>query len=142
MTINRYVSSRKARIAGGLNTYVMQDRSNRPTIRFGDHMPKDRHAQTVSAAKHGIRSSCAKLSNSFHKFYFIKPVPGNNADSLVKMLLNLERIEEVYITEGDYGLVVRARASDTEGDDTVGDYIADKLNERFNSAVSYYKYRK
>ena len=108
--------------------------SSRATIQY----------QRPRPTKMGLRS-CAKLADaSFHKFYFIKPVPGNDADSLASMLLLLEGVEEVHITEGEYGLIVKAKAASmaSASTDKIGNYIADTLNEKFNAAVSYYRYRK
>ena len=101
--------------------------------------PAVRYSQRAHRAR-----PCAKLANSsFHKFYFIKPVPGNDAGSLANMLLLLKGVEEVHITDGEYGLIVKARVHQPQScADSIGSYIAETLNEEFNAAVSYYRYRK
>jgi hypothetical protein len=82
-----------------------------------------------------------RIEKKMHCFYFIKPMPNMNANGLAAKLLALEAIEEVYVTEGDYGFLVKAKFKDKEPDG-VSEYIKKNLNRRFNMALSYYNLKK
>lgn len=75
-----------------------------------------------------------------HKFFFIKPIPNTDAKSLSRNLLGIKNIEEVDITEGDYGYVVKAKY--TGEDDAIGEYIAKNMKSKYGVALSYYNLRK
>ncbi len=88
----------------------------------------------VSKIKRGVM--CAKP----HKFFFIKPIPNTDAKSLSERLLGIKAIEEVDITEGEYGYVVKAKY--TGEDDSIGEYIAKNMKGKYGVALSYYNLRK
>ena len=79
--------------------------------------------------------------SSLHRFYLISPKQNLDAGLLAERLLSLEPVEEVFLTDGDFGYIVKARFSkEGEYEDTV-DHIAKKLGSKFSKAVSYYQYR-
>ncbi len=71
-----------------------------------------------------------------HKFFFLKPIPNLNADELSSKLLSVAGIEEVYITEGDYGFLVKAKTS--SNDSELGNKIAESMHSKYGYAMSYY----
>ncbi|MDE1823673.1 MAG: hypothetical protein KGI00_04520 [Candidatus Micrarchaeota archaeon] len=75
-----------------------------------------------------------------YRFFFIKPTVNSNINDVVEKLLRLRNIIEVLISEDDYGIIVRA--CQTEGDDSIHDYISKNFGGRFSEAVCHYKYRK
>ena len=75
-----------------------------------------------------------------HKFFFIKPIPNMDAKSLSERLLGIKSIEEVDITEGEYGYVVKAKY--TGEDDSIGEYIAKNMKSKYGVALSYYNLRR
>ncbi len=76
-----------------------------------------------------------------HKFFFIKPIPNTDAKSLSKRLIGMKNIEEVDITEGDYGYIVKANYTG-DNDDSIGEYIAKSMKSKYGVALSYYNLRK
>lgn len=77
-----------------------------------------------------------------HKFYFIEPMENGDADLLAEKLISLEPVEEVFLTDGDYGFVVKARFYKGEEPENVTDYIARNMGNKFGKVVSYYQYKK
>ena len=75
-----------------------------------------------------------------HKFFFIKPIPNTDVRSLSQSLLGIKDIEEVDITEGDYGYIVKAKYTGDE--DYIGEYIAKNMKSKYGVALSYYNLRK
>ena len=77
-----------------------------------------------------------------HRFYFIEPRQNADAEELAEKLISLKPVEEVFLTDGDYGFVVKTRffKGDEPGDITK--YIARNVSRRFGKVVSYYQYRK
>ncbi|MDE1822772.1 MAG: hypothetical protein KGI00_00760 [Candidatus Micrarchaeota archaeon] len=62
----------------------------------------------------------------------------DDVEDAVDELLELQDIKEVLISEGDYGLIVRAYP--TQGEDRLKDYLSKNFKGRFNEAVCYYAY--
>ncbi len=75
-----------------------------------------------------------------HKFFFIKPIPNNDARSLSERLLGIEGIEEADVREGDYGFIVKAKYSGKDGN--IGKYIAESMKSKYGVALDYYNLRK
>ena len=76
-----------------------------------------------------------------HKFFFIKPIPNTDARSLSERLLGIKGIEEVDITEGEYGYVVKANYTG-DNDGSIGEYITKNMKGKYGVALSYYNIRR
>ena len=74
-----------------------------------------------------------------HSFYFVKPIPSTNADSLVKMLMNIDGIDEARVTEANHVFLVKV-ISESRYD--VGNHIAKSMNDRYNMNLNYYGRKK
>ncbi len=78
------------------------------------------------------------------KFVFIKPKPCKDADEFAKFLVMQHNVQEVYVGEGDYGYIIKAKLDD---DRIEGELIkvsnnrkqTGKQGPRFSS---YFKYTK
>ena len=77
-----------------------------------------------------------------HKFYFIEPRENADADLLAEKLISLKPVEEVFLTDGDYGFIVKARFFKDEEPNDVTKYISSKMGGRFGKVVSYIQYKK
>ncbi|MFI5412695.1 MAG: hypothetical protein ACHQX1_02290 [Candidatus Micrarchaeales archaeon] len=77
-----------------------------------------------------------------HKFYFIKPRENADADDLAERLISLKLVEEVFLTDGDYGFVVKARFLNGKEPDNVTRYISRNLSAKFGKVVSHYEFKK
>ncbi|MGC8710076.1 MAG: hypothetical protein ACP5RF_00460 [Candidatus Micrarchaeia archaeon] len=61
-------------------------------------MAKQKDAWSIDICRHGG-----------YGFYFIKPQPNTNAKEVASQLLGLKGVEEVQITSGDFGYVIKAK---------------------------------
>jgi DNA-binding Lrp family transcriptional regulator len=77
-----------------------------------------------------------------HKFYFIKPRYNANAAEFAERLIELEHVDGVYLTEGNYGFIVRVRFSDENRPKNVTDYISKNVSRKYGELTSYFEYRK
>jgi hypothetical protein len=76
------------------------------------------------------------------KFYFIRPRKNINAGELAEKLIELKPVEEVFLTEGDCGFIVKARFTNNKEPKDVVDYISKNVGSKYGKVVSYYEYRK
>ncbi|MCL5440539.1 MAG: hypothetical protein M1448_01490 [Candidatus Marsarchaeota archaeon] len=69
--------------------------------------------------------------------------PPHNKDimDMARKILDVNGVNEVHVTEGKYGLVVRA-APDTGKDRSPGTYIKRNFKERYVMLSSHYSCRK
>jgi hypothetical protein len=83
-----------------------------------------------------------RLNKKFYKFYFVHPPKNADADHLAEQLIGIRNVEEVFVTDGDYGFVVKTRFFVGEEPDDVFNYISKKLGSNFGRATNYYQYKK
>ncbi len=79
---------------------------------------------------------------AFHRFYLISPKENADASSLVNKLLSLKPVQEVFLTDGDFGYLVKARFYKGDEPNDIVDYMAKRLDSRFGKIMSYYQYKK
>ena len=77
-----------------------------------------------------------------YKLYFVKPRENADASGIAEKLLGLESVEEVLLTEGDCGFVVKARFTNGKEPKEVADYISRNMGSRYGRVVSHCEYRK
>lgn len=80
--------------------------------------------------------------SAFHRFYLITPKEDADAGHFAEELLSLKPVEEVFITDGDYGYLVKTRLSTDKEPKDVTRYIERHVDQRYGKLVSYYKYKK
>jgi hypothetical protein len=83
-----------------------------------------------------------RIDNKIYKFYFVKPPENSNADHLAEQLISMKGVEEVFVTDGDYGFIVKTRFFDGMKSDGVHNYISKRLGSDFGRVTSYYQYKK
>ena len=76
-----------------------------------------------------------------HRFYLVEPKPNADADDLAEKLIALKPVEEVLLTDGDYGFIVKVRFTSGKEPKDVMDYINGNVSQRFGTVDSYYRYR-
>lgn len=80
--------------------------------------------------------------DAMHRFYFIKPRPNANAEELAKKLIELKSVEQVFLTEGDCGFIIKARfLNDSEPKDVV-EYISKRVGSEYGKVISHCEYVK
>jgi len=85
----------------------------------------------------------AKLrGNPLHKFLFLRPRENVNAEALAEKLLSLKNVQEVILTEGDCGYIVKTRFLSDKSDKEAEEYIKKNMDGVFGTAMSYAHFRK
>ena len=67
--------------------------------------------------------------NDIYRFFLVKPNPLQDPKRTMQRLMKLKHVEEVHMTEGEYGYIVKARADYPKNDDTKAQIRG--LNSRF-----------
>ena len=88
------------------------------------------------------RNGIKKLSSRFYKFYLVRPPSNANADHLAEQLMGIKSVEEVFVTDGDYGFVVKARFFDGKEQEDIQEYITKRLGGNYGMVTSHYQYKK
>ena len=84
----------------------------------------------------------AKRMSRLHKFFFVEPQENANADELAEKLISLKNVEEVFVTDGDCGFVVKTRFSMEDEPKDVIQFIKNHVGRSYGAVVSHYEYRK
>jgi hypothetical protein len=79
---------------------------------------------------------------TMHRLYFVKPRENADAGEIAERLIGLQHVEEVLLTEGDCGFIVKARFVDGREPKDVAEYISKNVGSRYGMVVSYCEYRK
>jgi len=73
---------------------------------------KKNHAK----AENRIPCKLRTKSDFMHSFFFIKPQSGADINELADKLVSIENVDEVCVTEGDIGYMVKAKFDDNTYD--------------------------
>ena len=79
--------------------------------------------------------------SELHKFYLISPKSGMDADALACKFLSIKPVEEVFVTDGDYGYIIKVGNTRKQGKEPkkLISYIK-KNGFSCSKAVSHYHY--
>ena len=78
--------------------------------------------------------------NNIYRFFLVKPNGLQDPKRTMQRLMKLKHVEEVHMTEGEYGYIIKTKADYSNGDKTRASVRS--LNSRFCEAVSYYSLKK
>ena len=76
-----------------------------------------------------------------HSFFFIKPQKGTDINELADALLGIDEVQEVCVTEGDIGYMVKAKF-DEKTNEKVEKSIAEVAGPRYGRFVSAMELKK
>lgn len=79
---------------------------------------------------------------SSHRFYLISPRESMDSAAFIEKMLSLKSVQEVFLTDGDYGYLVKAKFSKDDEPKDVVDSLAKRVDRKFGKVISYYRYRK
>lgn len=88
------------------------------------------------------RESAICVDGSSCRFYMLEPRAGSDAKATARELMAFKEVQEVYVTEGSHGFIVKARGSDGREPEAVRSYIARKTGSRFGEVTAHFEYRK
>ena len=83
-----------------------------------------------------------RIGNGAYKFYFVEPRENADANRFAERLMSVKEVEEVFVTDGDYGFVVKARAPDGKKMGGADGCLSKMLGSGFGKATSHYQYKK
>ena len=89
-----------------------------------------------------LGASVKRIESKFYKFYFVQPPINVDANRVAERLIGIKNVEEVFVTDGDYGFIVKTRFFEGEEPYDAYNYISKKLGSNFGKVTSYYQYRK
>lgn len=84
----------------------------------------------------------AKKMTKLHRFFFIKPKGNTDAGELAERFTSFDNVEEVLLTEGDFGFIVKATVDPVKENNELAKCISEVSSGTCTMATSYYKYRK
>lgn len=90
----------------------------------------------------GNGAQIRRSAKKFYKFYFVHPPVNADTDRLAEQLIGMKNVEEVFVTDGDYGFIVKTRFFDGKEPDDAYNYISKRLGSNFGKVTSYYQYSK
>ena len=108
----------------------------------GNGNASSKSATKTLFAKKEQQYSIKRDGKKFYKFYLVNPKDNTDPDTIAEKLISFDDVEEVYVTDGDYGFIVKTRFRDGKEPDDVYGYIHRKIDSKFGEITSYYKYRK
>ena len=73
------------------------------------------------------------MHGTFHKFYLLKPKHTAKIKDVADSIMGLKDVQELYLTEGDYGFMLKTRFSDNKKPDEVEKYLAKNLDQKFGA---------
>ncbi len=88
------------------------------------------------------KGKVTRKRGSLHRFYLVEPKPNVNADELAEKLISMKPVEEVLLSDGDYGYLVKVRFENGKEPVDVVNYLKEKIAVRYGVVDSYYQYRK
>jgi hypothetical protein len=83
-----------------------------------------------------------RITKKFYKFYFLQPPTNVNADRIAEQLIGIKNVEEVFVTDGDYGFIVKTRFFEGQEPDDAFNFISKRLGSNYGKVTSYYQYKK
>jgi DNA-binding Lrp family transcriptional regulator len=75
-------------------------------------------------------------------FVFIDPKENVDSNEVAEKLIAIENVEEVFVTEGDYGYLVKVRLDDEADDKKFVDYMKRNVSQRLGAVTSYYSIKR
>ncbi len=88
------------------------------------------------------KATTRRGSRSQTRFYLIEPKPNVNANELADKLIGMETVEEVHLSDGAYGFIVKVRLLKGKAPAKVVNYIRSKVATKVGTVNSQYRYVK
>jgi DNA-binding Lrp family transcriptional regulator len=82
-----------------------------------------------------------RQSGRIYNLYLMNPKSGSAACEIAEKLMKISAVEEVLVTEGDYGFMVKAKAT-PDGRRVYNAIQGQARGETRTLTTSYYRYRK
>ncbi|MEM3841071.1 MAG: hypothetical protein QXN59_00015 [Candidatus Micrarchaeaceae archaeon] len=83
-----------------------------------------------------------RRGKKFYNFYFLKPPVNSEMEGLGDSLIAMKEVEEVFLTDGDFGYIVKARFNEGNEPSDVERFIQKRLGNRYGRVTTFDKYGK
>ena len=81
-------------------------------------------------------------AGEFCRFYLVNPKENASIDSLAERLIGFKEVEEVYVTDGAHGFLVKTRFSEGKEPKDLGDYLKRRVDKSYGEMNAYFTYKK
>ena len=93
-----------------------------------------------NSGSNGSFVETTKSGKRFYRLYFIKPPINAEIEDLGDALIKMNEVEEVFLTDGDYGYVVKARFDEEKEPSDVERFLQKRLGNRYGKVTAFDKY--
>ena len=83
----------------------------------------------------------ASKKGRLHRFYLIGSAPDADVEGLAEKLIALKPVEEVFLSDGDCGFLVKVRFIEGKEPPDIAGYLKGRIAARYGTVNSYYQYR-
>lgn len=84
----------------------------------------------------------AKEGSAFYKFYLINPKENASISSLAEKLISFKDVEEVYVTEGAHGFLVKTKFLNGKEPKDLDSYIKRRVDQTYGEMNAYFSYKR
>ena len=89
-----------------------------------------------------MKTNRKRRGNPLHKFFFPKPKTDVDSKAVMEKLFSLKNVQEVIMTEGDVGYIVKTRLFSDKSDRETERLIARSIGGKLGAAVVCSSFRK
>ena len=95
---------------------------------------------TKNARNNGNLVETTRSGKRFYRMYFLKPPVKAGMEDLGDELISMKEVEEVYLTDGDYGYIVKTRFDEENEPSNVERFLQKRLGNRYGKVTAFDKY--
>jgi len=89
-----------------------------------------------------MKRNARDSSNQLHKFFFLRPRTNVDSRAIAERLFSLKNVQEVIMTEGDVGYIVKTRLFSDKSDRETERLITKAIDGKLGVAVCYDSFKK
>ena len=95
---------------------------------------------TKNTRNNGNLVETTRSGKRFYRLYFLKPPVNSDMEDLGDELIGMKEVEEVYLTDGDFGYIVKTRFDEENEPSDVERFLQKRLGNRYGKATAFDKY--
>ena len=97
---------------------------------------------TKNTRNNGNLVETTRSGKRFYRMYFLKPPVKAEMEDLGDELISMKEVEEVYLTDGDFGYIVKTRFDEENEPSDVERFLQKRLGNRYGKVTAFDKYGK
>ena len=95
---------------------------------------------TKNTRNNGNLVETTRSGKRFYRMYFLKPPVKAEMEDLGDELIRMNEVEEVYLTDGDFGYIVKTRFDEENEPSDVERFLQKRLGNRYGKVTAFDKY--